>query len=59
MNRDGASPESAGTDEQRSFNKLWARIEASESASTGQRRHGRRAAPRRVLRAPCAGWRRP
>jgi hypothetical protein len=33
MNRDGASPESAGTDEQRSFNRLWARIEASESAS--------------------------
>jgi hypothetical protein len=29
----GASPESAATDEQRSFNKLWARIEASESAS--------------------------
>jgi len=33
MNRDGASPESAATDEQRSFNRLWARIEASESAS--------------------------
>jgi hypothetical protein len=33
MNRDGASPEAAGTDEQRSFNRLWARIEASESAS--------------------------
>jgi hypothetical protein len=33
MNRDGSSPESAGTDEQRSFNRLWARIEASESAS--------------------------
>ena len=32
MNR-GSSPESAGTDEQRSFNRLWARIEASESAS--------------------------
>jgi anti-sigma factor RsiW len=34
INRDIASPESAPTDEQRSFNKLWARIEASESAST-------------------------
>jgi len=33
MNRDDASPETASTDEQRSFNKLWARIEASESAS--------------------------
>jgi len=33
MNRDGSSPEAAGTDEQRSFNRLWARIEASESAS--------------------------
>jgi hypothetical protein len=33
MNRDGSSPESAGTDEQRSFNRLWSRIEASESAS--------------------------
>jgi hypothetical protein len=33
MNRDDASPESAATEEQRSFNKLWARIEASESAS--------------------------
>jgi hypothetical protein len=32
MNRDGAVlPESAATDEQRSFSKLWARIEASES----------------------------
>jgi putative zinc finger protein len=29
-----ASPQPAGSDEQRSFNKLWARIEASESAST-------------------------
>jgi hypothetical protein len=27
------SPDAASTDEQRSFNKLWARIEASESAS--------------------------
>jgi len=32
MNRD-SSPESNETDEQRSFNRLWARIEASESAS--------------------------
>ncbi len=32
MNRD-ASPEATGTDEQRSFNRLWARIEASESAA--------------------------
>jgi anti-sigma factor RsiW len=32
MNR-GATPEMASTDEQRSFNRLWARIEASESAS--------------------------
>ena len=28
-----ASPETAATDEQRSFNRLWARIEASEAAS--------------------------
>jgi hypothetical protein len=34
IGRDIASPASAPTDEQRSFNKLWARIEASESAST-------------------------
>jgi len=35
MNRDGATlPDTAATDEQRSFNKLWARIEASESAAT-------------------------
>lgn len=34
MNREGAAlPDSAATDEQRSFNKLWARIEASESAA--------------------------
>lgn len=33
IQRDGTSPESASTDEQRSFNKLWARIEASESVS--------------------------
>jgi hypothetical protein len=32
MNR-GATPETEATDEQRSFNRLWARIEASESAS--------------------------
>src|SRR5262245_19459635 len=31
---DAASPQPAGSDEQRSFNKLWARIEAAESAST-------------------------
>ena len=30
---DAAEPGSTGTDEQRSFNKLWARIEASESAA--------------------------
>ncbi|MEO8020040.1 MAG: zf-HC2 domain-containing protein [Pseudomonadota bacterium] len=34
MNRDDVSPESASTDEQRSFNKLWARIEAAESVSS-------------------------
>ena len=28
-----ASPQPAGSDEQRSFNKLWARIEAAETAS--------------------------
>jgi len=28
-----ATPETASTDEQRSFNKLWSRIEASEAAS--------------------------
>ena len=28
-----ATPEAAATDEQRSFNRLWARIEASEAAS--------------------------
>ena len=33
INRDVASPESVPSDEQRSFNKLWARIEASESVS--------------------------
>jgi hypothetical protein len=33
MNRDGTSPEASATDEQRSFNRLWARIEASEAAS--------------------------
>jgi len=33
MNGDSVSPEASATDEQRSFNKLWARIEASESAS--------------------------
>jgi hypothetical protein len=34
IGREIASPASASSDEQRSFNKLWARIEASESAST-------------------------
>jgi hypothetical protein len=35
MNRDGsATTATSTTDEQRSFNKLWARIEASESAAT-------------------------
>jgi hypothetical protein len=34
MNRDGATaPAAAANDEQRSFNKLWARIEASEAAT--------------------------
>ena len=34
MNRDGTEiPASAANDEQRSFNKLWARIEASEAAA--------------------------
>jgi len=32
MNRD-ASPDAVATDEQRSFNKLWSRIEASESVA--------------------------
>ena len=40
IQRDVASPESAPTDEQRSFNKLWARIEASESASTSANGNG-------------------
>jgi hypothetical protein len=31
---ESASPQPVASDEQRSFNKLWARIEASESAST-------------------------
>jgi hypothetical protein len=31
---ESVSPQPAASDEQRSFNKLWARIEASESAST-------------------------
>lgn len=35
VNRDeAAAPYPAASDEQRSFNKLWARIEAAESAST-------------------------
>jgi hypothetical protein len=35
VNREeSASPRPAGSDEQRSFNKLWARIEASESAAS-------------------------
>ena len=40
IQRDVASPESAPTDEQRSFNKLWARIEASESVSTSANGNG-------------------
>ncbi|MEJ0084574.1 MAG: zf-HC2 domain-containing protein [Pseudomonadota bacterium] len=34
IQRGGVSPAPAASDEQRSFNKLWARIEASESAAT-------------------------
>jgi len=35
VNREGAdSPPAAASEEQRSFNKLWARIEAAESAAT-------------------------
>jgi anti-sigma factor RsiW len=33
MNREGSAPSNAG-DEQKSFNKLWARIEAAETATT-------------------------
>lgn len=41
MNRDGAaSPASAASDEQRSFNKLWARIEASESINSAAANDG-------------------
>jgi len=32
---EAAAPQPAASDEQRSFNKLWARIEAAESVSTG------------------------
>ena len=32
--QESTSPQPAASEEQRSFNKLWARIEASESAST-------------------------
>lgn len=34
MREETASPQPAASEEQRSFNKLWARIEASESAAT-------------------------
>jgi anti-sigma factor RsiW len=34
VHRDAGSPAPLASDEQRSFNKLWARIEASESAAT-------------------------
>ena len=34
VQRDAGSPAPAASDEQRSFNKLWARIEAAESATT-------------------------
>jgi hypothetical protein len=47
----GASPAPAASDEQRSFNKLWARIEASESAATpidGARRTGQAGSSRTV-----------
>ena len=51
MQRDGAvSPASAATDEQRSFNKLWARIEASESVRRRRWMHAARPAPRRSSR---------
>jgi hypothetical protein len=35
INRDSPSPDTVSNHEQRSFNKLWARIEASESISMG------------------------
>jgi hypothetical protein len=35
INRDSASPDTMASHEQRSFNKLWARIEASESIPVG------------------------
>jgi hypothetical protein len=52
MNRDGAvSPASAASEEQRSFNKLWARIEVSESlAGSDGISSGSRAAPARSSR---------
>ena len=54
MNR-GATPETAATDEQRSFNRLWARIEASESASPASVAAD---AARPTMRKPMAsGWR--
>jgi hypothetical protein len=46
INRDSASPETVANQEQRSFNKLWARIEASESISMGAN-----ATPSATLRA--------
>jgi hypothetical protein len=41
VQRDGvASPAPAASDEQRSFNKLWARVEASEAATPAVGAHG-------------------
>jgi hypothetical protein len=48
----GTSPASALSEEQRSFDKLWARIEAAESAATGVPAGG--AAPRRAT--PTVRW---
>lgn len=49
MQRDGAeAPADEANDEQRSFNKLWSRIEASEGAAPAAQTHagaGRRASP--------------
>ena len=38
---ESASPQPVASEEQRSFNKLWARIEASESAATPRHWHHR------------------
>ena len=51
------APATAATEEQRSFNKLWARIEASESAATPASGASGAVRPRRARRARCAGWR--